>query len=166
MKKSIFVIVSLMLLSACNSGENMKTIYFVRHAEKENSINDNPSLAVEGVIRSVDLASWFKNIKVDTVFSSDYLRTIETAKPLLDAKNLELGKYNPSDYEGFAKILQEISADTIVVIGHSNTILEQIEVLGAEKPQGEIAESEYDKIFELRLPVREVKVHQYGSKSQ
>ncbi len=55
------------------------------------------------------------------------------------------------DYEAFAISLKGLTADTIVVIGHSNTILSQIEALGLEKPQDEIGEFEYDKIFQVDL---------------
>ncbi len=163
MKNFILIPLMLILFSACNVGEDMdKTIYFVRHAEKDTTTDKDPSLTVDGVMRSVDLASWFKNIEVDTVFSSDYQRTIETAQPLIKAKRLELGKYDPKDFEGFAKILTEIEADTIVVIGHTDNILKQIEALEADRPQEEIKESEYNKIFELKLNSKEVVVHQYG----
>lgn len=165
--RNLIIAILLIGISACNSNENMdKTIYFVRHAEKDTSIEKDPPLSTDGVMRSVDLASWFKDKQVDTVFSSDTKRNIETASPLLDEKNLELGKYDPQDFEGFAKKLKEADAKNIVVIGHSNTILEQIEALGAERPQETIDEAtEYDKIFELDMDTKEVKVHQYGSKS-
>jgi phosphohistidine phosphatase SixA len=110
------------------------------------------------------LASWFKKIEIDTIFSTDYTRTKETAKPTAEAKNLELSIYEAIDFEGFAKKLKEMEVDTILVIGHSNTILEQIEALGLERPQENISENEYDKIFELRMSSKEVISHSYGTK--
>ncbi|PTB92155.1 hypothetical protein C9994_14440 [Marivirga lumbricoides] len=166
MRNFIALLIVLMGITACNEKEKMnKTIYFVRHAEKETEIKNDPPLNTDGVIRSVDLASWFKKIKLDTVFSSDTKRNLETAKPLIEAKNLTLAKYDPTDFIAFSNTLKELNADTILVIGHSNTILEQIEALGAERPQASIGENEYDKIFELHLPSNKVLVHQYGSKS-
>lgn len=167
MRNFIAFLIVLIGIAACNTKEEMsKTIYFVRHAEKETEIKNDPPLNTEGVIRSVDLAAWFKNISLDTVFSSDTKRTIETVKPLMEAKNLTLAKYNPTDFTAFANTLKELKADSILVVGHSNTIFEQMEAMGAERPQPAIGENEYDKVFEFHLPSKKVKVHQFGSKSE
>ncbi|MGM0579317.1 MAG: SixA phosphatase family protein [Bacteroidota bacterium] len=157
------VLIALMVASCKNENEK-KVIYMVRHAEKDEVPKNDPPLTTDGVIRSVDLASWFKDIELDSVFSTDYVRMRETAKPVSEQKGLELSMYDAKDFDGFAKQLKKMKADTILVVGHSNTILEQIEVLGLEKPQEEIHENEYDKIFELRLGTDEVITHSYGSK--
>lgn len=165
MKNLIFIALVGFTLFACTSGEqNNKTIYLVRHAEKDTLTIKDPALTVDGIMRAVDLATWFKNIEVDSVLSSEYKRTKETAKPLAEAQNMEIGYYDPKDYKGLAQSLKDMEADTILVVGHSDTILEQIEALGIEKPQGSIDEKEYDKIFEVRLGVKKAVVHQYGSK--
>ncbi len=164
MKNMILIFLLGLSFMACTSDENkMKTIYFVRHAEKDTLIKNDPALTVDGVIRSVDLATWFKKIEVDTILSSDYRRTRETAEPLAEAQGLKVGIYNPSEYEVFGTKLIEMKADTIVVIGHSNTVLAQIEALGIKKPQSKIEEHEYDKIFEVKLSAKNAVVHQYGS---
>lgn len=157
------VLIGLFIVSCKNENEN-KVIYMVRHAEKDVVPKNDPPLTTDGVIRSVDLASWFKDIKIDSIFSTEYVRMKETAKPLSENKNLDISIYDAKDSKGFAKQLKEMQADTILVIGHSNTILEQIEALGFKKPQEEIKENEYDKIFECRLSSDEVITHSYGSK--
>lgn len=157
------ILAAFMFVSCSNDDEN-KVIYLVRHAEKDAVPKNDPPLTTDGVIRSVDLASWFKNIDIDTVFSTDYVRMRETAKPLTEQKNLELAIYDAKDFDGFAKQLKKMKVDTILVVGHSNSILEQIEALGFERPQQAIDENEYDKIFELRLGSEEVISHSYGSK--
>ncbi|WKK77394.2 histidine phosphatase family protein [Marivirga salinae] len=157
------ILVAFLAVSCSNENEN-KVIYMVRHAEKDMVPKNDPPLTTDGVIRSVDLASWFKNIDIDTVFTTDFVRMRETAKPLAEQQNLELSIYDAKDFEDFAKQLKKMDADTILVVGHSNTILEQIEALDFERPQEEIKEKEYDKIFELRFENKEVITHQYGSK--
>ena len=156
------VLMAGLAVSCSNKNEN-KVIYMVRHAEKDVVPKSNPPLTTDGVIRSVDLASWFKDIEIDTVFSTDYLRMRETAKPVAEDKNLEVSIYKAKDFDGFAKQLKEMEVDTILVLGHSNTILEQIEALGLERPQEEIKENEFDKIFELRMGSKEVITHSYGT---
>ncbi|WP_296619067.1 histidine phosphatase family protein [Marivirga sp.] len=157
------IIMAFMAVSCSNENEN-KVVYIVRHAEKDVVPKNDPPLTTDGVIRSVDLASWFKDIDIDTVFTTDFVRMRETAKPLIEQQNLELSVYDAKDYEGFAKQLKKMKADTILVVGHSNTILEQIEALGFDRPQEEIKENEYDNIFELRFEGKKVLTHSYGTK--
>jgi phosphohistidine phosphatase SixA len=161
-------IIAIVLLSffvvACSNKNENKVIYFVRHAEKDVTPKNDPPLTTDGVIRSVDLASWFQDLAIDTVFSTDFVRMKETAKPLSEQKGLSISYYDAKNLKAFATQLEEMKSDSILVIGHSNTILEQIEALGFKKPQNEIKENEYDKIFELRFASNEVITHAYGSK--
>ncbi|WKV13786.1 histidine phosphatase family protein [Marivirga harenae] len=161
MRIIVVIILLSFLATACNNENENKVIYLVRHAEKDVTPKNDPPLTTDGVIRSVDLASWFNDIKVDSIFSTDYARTRETAEPVAERQNLQISLYEPKN---FATKLKALKVDTILVIGHSNTILEEIEALGFEKPQKEIKESEYDKIFELRFASGEVITHSYGSK--
>lgn len=151
------------LASSCQNRNENKVIYFVRHAEKDVVPKNDPPLTTDGVIRSVDLGTWFKDIQLDSIFSTDYARTRETAKPVAENKSIPISFYEP---KGFADQLKEMQVDTILVLGHSNTILEQIEALGFKRPQEEISENEYDKIFEIRFASDEVITHTYGSKYQ
>jgi broad specificity phosphatase PhoE len=162
MRQFIALLAFILILSSCQK-EDPKTIYFVRHAEKDTLYPKDPALTIEGVMRSVDLAAYFKHIKVDTIFSSDYKRTKETAQPLSEKQGVGIGIYDPMDFESFAENLKSLKADTIVVVGHSNTLLPQMEALGAEKPQAEITEFEYNKLFEFHLGDKSVITHTYGS---
>ncbi len=81
MKNFVYILLIVIFSASCKS-ENDKTIYFVRHAEKDNLYPKDPALTMDGVMRSVDLVAFFKNIAVDTILSSDTKRTIETAQPL------------------------------------------------------------------------------------
>ncbi|WP_375579209.1 histidine phosphatase family protein [Marivirga tractuosa] len=164
MRLLVAIILMAFVAVSCSNENEKKVIYMVRHAEKDVTPKNDPPLTTDGVIRSVDLASWFKDIEIDSIFSTDYVRMKETAKPVAEQKNLEISNYDAKEYEEFAKQLKEMKADTILVVGHSNTILEQIEALGLDQPQEEINENEYDKIFELRMGSKEVITHTYGTK--
>lgn len=130
----VIFLMAFVAVSCSNDNEN-KVIYMVRHAEKDMVPKNDPPLTTDGVIRSVDLASWFKDIKIDTVFSTDYVRMRETVKPLTEQQNLDISIYDAKEFEDFAKQLKKMKVDTILVVGHSNTILEQIEALGFKRPQ-------------------------------
>jgi len=164
MKHLFYLLLLSCLLVACKT-ESPKTIYFVRHAEKDTFSPKDPALSLEGVMRSVDLATFFKGVSVDTIFSSDTKRTLETVDPLSERQKVGVGMYNPMNFEAFAKVLKELEADTIVVVGHSNTLLPQIEALGIARPQEKIGEFEYDKIFRVELAAQTTEIIRYGSKS-
>lgn len=160
-----FVIFSLSLLFIGCESKKEPTVFFVRHAEKDSFNPKDPSLTLDGVMRSVDLQKWFEGMHVDIILSSNTTRTLETAKPLAEDQSKEIGIYDPMNFEEFADQLKSMKADTIVVIGHSNTILPQIEALGLEKRQENIGENEYNKLFQVSLSDKKVTVMEYGSKS-
>lgn len=61
----------------------MTVIYFVRHAEPDHSIKDERTrpLSSEGTRDSEQLIDVFKNIHVDSFYSSPYKRSFETILP-------------------------------------------------------------------------------------
>lgn len=54
-------------------------IYFIRHAEKE-KLKKNPPLTGLGKIQAQKTAEYFKDIKIDSIYSSPLKRTFETAE--------------------------------------------------------------------------------------
>ena len=102
--------------SSCTS------IYLIRHAEKvRGNVKDkNPHLNSKGLVRAEKWGSFFKNIKFDAVYSTDYFRTKETAKPIL-SESQKLTIYNPSsiNYDDFIELNK---GKIVLVVGHSNTV--------------------------------------------
>lgn len=109
-------------ISCCQTNDDLFTIYLVRHAEKEVSDKNNsdPALTACGVERAQSLSVFFDQIEFDKIYSSDYIRTKNTALPTAQLKDKELILYNPGDLDTFSKELLERKEDALVV-GHSNT---------------------------------------------
>ena len=83
MKKYLFLFIfAFSLLSSCTSDETT-TYYLIRHAEKDrtDNTNRNPHLNPEGEKRAQNWSTYFKDIKLDAVYSTNYNRTIQTATP-------------------------------------------------------------------------------------
>ncbi|MFQ3212569.1 MAG: 2,3-bisphosphoglycerate-dependent phosphoglycerate mutase [Marivirga sp.] len=165
MKKHIIFILLLVLTVACDT-QKEPIVFFVRHAEKDSFTPKDPSLSIDGVMRSVDLQKWFEGKQIDSILSTNTKRTLETAVPLAKAQGKEIGIYEPMNFEAFAIAIKALKADTIVIIGHSNTILPQIEALGITKPQEAIGENEYNKLFQVNLSEKTAEVHLFGSDSK
>ena len=137
---------------SCQSAKEKSTsLILIRHAEKIISSSDNPDLSAKGRRRAANLVYLFEAIKIDAIYSTPYLRTINTAKPLAKAKQLEIINYQANDLKGFAKkLVQNHKEETIVVIGHSNTTPQLINTLtGSQHP--DLSELEYDWVFMLEI---------------
>ena len=121
MKKLVVVFV-LLFCSFTSFAQEVTTYYLIRHAEKDRSdkTNSNPELTDLGHQRALRWSSVFENVTFDVVYSTNYLRTIATAKPTASAKGLEIQFYNPREL--YSKdFQQETLGKTVLVVGHSNT---------------------------------------------
>ncbi|MBQ1255939.1 MAG: histidine phosphatase family protein, partial [Clostridia bacterium] len=68
------------------------TVYLVRHAESDHSVRDAKTrpLTENGLKDAEKLTEFFEGISVSRVFSSPYLRAVQTVKPLSDKRNLPI----------------------------------------------------------------------------
>jgi broad specificity phosphatase PhoE len=130
MKKFLFVLaLSLVTLSAyaqetldAQTKPEVTTYYFIRHAEKQRqSPNDkDPSLTFQGYKRADKWKDIFRYLPLNAVYSTNYNRTKETAKPTADSKNLPILTYDPSKM--YTESFQyNTKGKSVLVVGHSNT---------------------------------------------
>ena len=119
--------------------------------EKSTSSSDNPDLSSKGRQRAANLVDLFEAVSIDAIYATPYLRTVNTAKPLATARQLEILNYQAHDLKGFAKkLLKNHREETIVVIGHSNTIPQLINALtGSQHP--DLSELEYDWVYFVEM---------------
>ncbi|GAA4444116.1 phosphoglycerate mutase family protein [Pontibacter saemangeumensis] len=140
--------------SASNTGTTPTVIYVVRHAEKDTSDarNEDPALTPAGEARAEALRALLEGQEVDALFTTKYIRNKNTLKPLAEAKQLEMQEYEAHDFSNLKEqILQHHQGETVVVVGHSNTVLPIIEEFGAAKPVAAIPDSEYTYLFKLTV---------------
>src|SRR5258708_98929 len=96
-------------------GLEKNTFYFVRHAESEKNVlnvisnsieKDRFGLSKEGLSQAENLARQIKELGIDLIFTSDFLRTRHTAEILAKKIGLEiktderLREYNVGEFEG------------------------------------------------------------------
>lgn len=141
----------LLILAGCIGCSNATvpgsdySIYLVRHAEKQADAGKDPELTAAGEHRAEQLANWFEDKNISDVWSSDYQRSRNTAKPLLSKTGLELSLYDPRDLPALAGKLQD-NGTNAVVVGHSNTTPQLAELL-CDCVVAEMDEMEYDLLF-------------------
>ena len=108
-------------LIAQTNGESF-TIYLIRHSEK-NILSENqldPPLTTCGIKRSEYLRSFFEDINIKNVYSTNYSRTIKTATPIALSKKVGIQYYDSNNLKLFSEQLLNSKQNSIVV-GHSNT---------------------------------------------
>ena len=99
------------------------TYYLIRHAEKDRSdpANKNPDLSKKGRQRAMNWSRIFDQFKIDAVYSTNYKRTLQTARYVANAKKLNIKTYDPFKID-FEQFLEETKGKNVLIVGHSNTI--------------------------------------------
>jgi probable phosphoglycerate mutase len=148
----------LSLLTGCTGSKPAEsavtTVYIVRHAEKDLTPGlTDPPLTPAGEQRAQALRAALLKRKVAAIFTTDTRRTRATAAPLAAALHLTPQTYDAKNQAALvSRIRTEYAGKTVLVVGHSNTILETAEALGAARPVPAVADAEYSYLLEVQLP--------------
>ncbi|GAB4519697.1 MAG: hypothetical protein Tsb004_30800 [Allomuricauda sp.] len=140
--------------------EKYTVLYFVRHAEKEDDGTRNPALSQSGMDRAKRLADLMADKGIDAVYSSPYKRAIQTAEPLAKRLNLETQLYNPSDQNAIFDIIGKNKGGIVLIVGHSNTVPEMLNLLGQNRAYQWIAEDDYGKLYEAEFNGTSIEIKQ------
>ena len=114
----IYIVVFFLMLSSCAT-----KLYIVRHAEKEVQTADmstDVGLSELGEERAEALKKLLRKKNIRHIFSTNYIRTIATAKPLSEAIGVSTLHYDPKD-TAFISMIKSLHANALIV-GHSNTV--------------------------------------------
>ena len=134
------------------------TVFLIRHAEREDEPKQDPPLSKDGVARSQALARLLSSAGIKAIFTSQYTRTKQTAEPLATKLGLTVTaftlKTNPSNprqiaEESTAEVTNKIlehAGQSVLVIGHSNSIPDVIKMLGGDVVPT-IDEKKFDDLF-------------------
>lgn len=130
--------------------EVISTYYLIRHAEKDRSdeSNKNPNLTEVGLQRAENWAQHFKDVNFDMVFTTNYNRTIQTAKPTSKANKVDLQFYKPSDLK-IEEFIAQTEGKTSLIVGHSNTIPKFANDLLGEEKYKDIADTNNANLYKV-----------------
>lgn len=167
--KKIFLLlfVALLALQTVSAQKSVK-VWVVRHAEKltVDPQDKDPELSDEGKERAQALMKELKGKKIDSIFATNYIRTKLTGFPLADKIGIAVKTYEPEQIKILAKQwIGNAKGKNLVVIGHSNTVLEIIEAFGGKRPLKALTDDDYDYLFELTIKgdKTDVSVGRYGA---
>ena len=133
------------------------TIIFVRHAEKDLSVTEDPGLTKAGERRVFELTRQMRDADVvagiDAIYSTSYKRNMDTVKPLAEVLGLPIFEYNKNEHEQvLERILSNHKGKIILVVGHSDTLADLMAELGASKSVPKIEDTEYDNLYIVSIP--------------
>lgn len=133
------------------------TVLIVRHAEKASNDADSP-LAEAGQRRASVLADVAADAGVAAIYSSQFVRTKDTARPISEragvpVKEVPVNLSDPGDYgKRLAKeILEKHAGQTVVVVSHQNTIPGIVEGLTGRSGTP-LGDAEYDRLSIVTVP--------------
>jgi phosphohistidine phosphatase SixA len=134
------------------------TVFLVRHAEKAANPPADPPLLETGTIRSQQLARILLKAGIKAIYTSQFLRTKQTAEPLAKhlgiasvALPLKMSVTNPrvvsqESIKDVAEKINQRAGENVLVVGHSNTVPDVIRALGGDTVPT-IDEKEFDDLF-------------------
>jgi broad specificity phosphatase PhoE len=134
------------LLAPCAAFAEPAAIYVVRHAEKAAGGKD-PELTAEGQVRAQNIAAILQKAGITHVFSTPYLRTQQTARPLAQRRNVPVESYDPRAPQALVDKVKSLDG-AVLVVGHSNTVPELVRLFGGA-PGADIPDTEYDRLYQL-----------------
>lgn len=129
------------------------TVILVRHAEKASAPADDPPLTPAGETRAHDLWNAIKDAGVTAVITTQYARTRATAEPTATNAHVVpeiVATTGASHAQDVANAAKKHAGQTVLIVGHSNTIPAIVEALGAPRPPA-ICDPEYDNLYVVTI---------------
>ena len=170
MKSEIYVcLLVACLFSFVFASCSTQTIYLVRHAEKDTVQKNDPPLTTAGRQRAEDLAVLLRHQPVSGIYSTHFVRTLATAQPTAVEHHLNITLYD--SIPQLTALLSAQKNKTVLITGHSNTIIPIAKALGTQPHKTVIGDHEFDNLFIIRsthflwLKSRKLQETTYGNPS-
>jgi phosphohistidine phosphatase SixA len=127
--------------------QNVRTIFFVRHADKVSDETD-AVLSDAGRRRAECLAKTLSDSNIQQIYVSDLQRTQQTAAPLAEQLHLKPVAIPLSKVDDLIAAIRSDKAANILVVWHDLTLPKILRALGALEITP-IGHTEYDRFFIL-----------------
>ena len=128
------------------------TVIVLRHAEKS-ALATDPPLSVAGRERAARLDGLLRESGLRALYVSDTQRARETAEPLARRLGVAAIEYPGRETNDLVKaILARHRGETVLVVGHSNTVPRLLERLSDGRYSTRLAEDEFDGLYIVTIP--------------
>lgn len=130
------------------------TVILLRHAEKdisEGADTANPELSAAGKLRAEKLVEIVRKYQPDAIYSSDYIRTRATVRPLARSRRMMTQIYDTRNLNQMRDLILSGKIKRVLVVGHNNTTPALANLLIGQEKYKPLAESEYNKIWIIKI---------------
>lgn len=130
------------------------TVILLRHAEKdlsEGADTANPELSAAGKERAARLVKLMRKHRIDAIYSTDFIRTRATVAPIARKNRSMVLMYDPRNLTQMRDLILAGKLRTILVVGHNTTTPALVNMLVGEERYKKLDETEYDKIFVVKI---------------
>lgn len=130
------------------------TFILLRHAEKDLSQDAeaaDPELSAEGKSRAEKLIRIAGKYRPDAIYSTNYIRTRATVAPLARKGRHMIQIYEPRNLNQLVERIMSGKLKRILIVGHNTTTPALANLLIGQDKYKPLAESEYDKIWIVKV---------------
>lgn len=122
-------------------------IYVMRHLERD--AGRDPDLNAVGVANAERLAMWFRRDPPRAIYVTQFKRARQTAVPLAARLRVTPVSYDANAPEPMLTAVRA-ARHPVLIVGHSNTVPRLVEALGGPKATGDLADTDYGRIWVLK----------------
>lgn len=147
---SVLALACLLTGAAAPAAAMPDVVVLVRHAEKADAGKD-PALSEAGLLRARALMPALAGLRVNTVITTQYRRTKDTAAPIAAQLGLapQVIETRPGDLPGHVQAVADAvraQSGAVLVVGHSNTLMPLLAALGGPK-LADLCETSFHHVF-------------------
>ncbi len=141
------------LAATMSTASAQAAVILVRHAEKATVGGSDPSLSELGQARAKALAAALADAHVTAIITTSFKRTFETADALAAALHIKIEKIaveggTAAHVNAIAAAVRKHAGETVLVVGHSNTVPAIVTALGGPKLP-DLCDATYATLFHL-----------------
>ncbi len=125
-------------------------LYIIRHTEKASDSDENPSLSAAGIERASYWKKVLQHIEFDQVFTTDFIRNVQTAELISTESDIKPELYYPMSFD-VVKFLQLVQGQKVLIIGHSNTIPDMVNRLIDETKYPPMSHENYNQLYLITI---------------
>ena len=125
------------------------TVFVTRHAERAGGTGDTVPISEAGQCRAENLAQLLGDANIKAIFTSDVLRTQQTAAPLAKRLGISVVPIAAQDITTLADKVRSTGGN-VLIVGHSNTVPAIVKAIGSTEVSP-IADDEFSRVYAITL---------------
>lgn len=125
-------------------------IFILRHGEKTDDAAEDPELSDAGIKRSQYWKKVLQHTTFDQVFTTEFKRNIQTANLIASNSSVKPELYYPMSFD-VLNFMNQIKGQTVLIIGHSNTIPDMVNRLINETKYPPMSHQNYNILYTITI---------------